>query len=52
LLGRRIDTSFKPGEIKTLRIASADDPVGELDLLEWDPAKPPPGVIHWPTPPT
>jgi alpha-mannosidase len=46
-LGRRFDATFRPSEVKTLRIApSADDPVVEVDLLEWDPAKPPPGVIH------
>jgi alpha-mannosidase len=46
-LGRRFDATFRPSEVKTLRIApSVDDPVVEVDLLEWDPAKPPPGVIH------
>jgi alpha-mannosidase len=46
-LGRRIETAFRPGEVKTLLVAaSADIAPVEVDLLEWDPAKPPPGVIH------
>jgi len=46
LLGRQCETSFGPGEIKTLLIpAAADDPTTEVDLLEWDPEQPPPGVI-------
>jgi alpha-mannosidase len=41
LLGRSIETAFTPHEVKTLRIP-ADGDVTEVDLLEWDPAAPPP----------
>jgi alpha-mannosidase len=42
-LRRSVETTFKPHEIKTLRLpADADTAPTELDLLEWDPAKPPP----------
>ncbi|HEY3558232.1 MAG TPA: glycoside hydrolase family 38 C-terminal domain-containing protein [Kribbella sp.] len=40
-LGRTIDTAFTPHEVKTLRIPSDAD-AAEVDLLEWDPAAPPP----------
>jgi alpha-mannosidase len=43
LLGRSFDTAFTPHEVKTLRIpADADVLPTEVDLLEWDPAAPPP----------
>jgi hypothetical protein len=46
-LDRRIEPAFLPGEIKTLLVpASAEVAAIEVDLLEWDPAKPPPGVVH------
>jgi alpha-mannosidase len=42
-LGRSFDTTFGPHEVKTLQLPSSVEaaPV-EVDLLEWDPAKPPP----------
>jgi alpha-mannosidase len=42
-LGRTFDTAFTPHEVKTLRIpADAEADPTEVDLLEWDPAAPPP----------
>ncbi|MEV4266772.1 glycoside hydrolase family 38 C-terminal domain-containing protein [Kribbella sp. NPDC049584] len=41
LLGHSFEATFDPHEIKTLRLPP-DGPATELDLLEWDPAKPPP----------
>jgi alpha-mannosidase len=46
-LGRSVETVFRPGEVKTLVLGAAEDaPAVEVDLLEWDPNKPPPGVIR------
>ncbi|GAA1534473.1 alpha-mannosidase [Kribbella lupini] len=46
-LNRTVQTTFRPGEIKTLVLGpTADTPATEVDLLEWDPTKPPPGVIR------
>jgi alpha-mannosidase len=45
-LGRRAETVFKPSEVKTLLIPSSSEAaITEVDLLEWDPAKPPPGIL-------
>ncbi|MEV6283269.1 glycoside hydrolase family 38 C-terminal domain-containing protein [Kribbella sp. NPDC051770] len=40
-LGVQFAAVFRPGEIKTF-LVSADGAVEEVDLLEWDPAQPPP----------
>jgi alpha-mannosidase len=41
-LGRSFETTFRPHEVKTLQLPSAAD-IGptEVDLIEWDPSKPP-----------
>ncbi|NUR97833.1 MAG: alpha-mannosidase [Kribbellaceae bacterium] len=42
-LGRSIETSFGPYEVKTLRVpADAAAGATEVDLIEWDPSRPPP----------
>jgi len=42
-LGRSFETVFRPNEVKTLRLpSSAETAPSEVDLLEWDPAEPPP----------
>jgi hypothetical protein len=36
-------TVFRPNEVKTLRLpSSAETTPSEVDLIEWDPAQPPP----------
>jgi alpha-mannosidase len=42
VLGQSFGASFEPHEIKTLRLSPDADAAVELDLLEWDPAAPPP----------
>ncbi|HZX02885.1 glycoside hydrolase family 38 C-terminal domain-containing protein, partial [Kribbella sp.] len=43
VLGRSFGATFRPHEIKTLRLAAdAEIAPVEVDLLEWDPAQPPP----------
>ncbi|MET9269512.1 glycoside hydrolase family 38 C-terminal domain-containing protein [Kribbella sp. NPDC003557] len=43
VLGRSFAVTFKPHEIKTLRLpADAEAAPTEVDLIEWDPAAPPP----------
>jgi alpha-mannosidase len=42
-LGRSFETVFGPNEVKTLRLPSpAEAAPSEVDLIEWDPAEPPP----------
>jgi alpha-mannosidase len=42
-LGRSFETAFGPHEVKTVRLpSSAEAAPVEVDLLEWDPATPPP----------
>jgi alpha-mannosidase len=42
-LGRSFETVFRPNEVKTLRLpSSAETTPSEVDLIEWDPAQPPP----------
>jgi alpha-mannosidase len=42
-LGRSFETVFRPNEVKTLRLpSSAETAPSEVDLIEWDPAQPPP----------
>ena len=46
-LGREVTASFRPGEIKTLLVPTSPEAgVTEVDLLEWDPQRPPPGVAR------
>ncbi|TCC58190.1 alpha-mannosidase [Kribbella pittospori] len=43
ILGRTFDTAFRPHEVKTLQLPrDADAPPVDVDLLEWEPAEPPP----------
>lgn len=43
VLGTEVSLTFEPHQIRTLLVTS-DGSTQELDLLEWDPAAPPPGV--------
>jgi alpha-mannosidase len=44
-LGRSLPATFTPYEIKSLRLPADGSPT-EVDLLEWDPALPPPVAGH------